>query len=273
MNKFISSSPINHWENLNPTSQKIIQGIIFFFPIVFAGIFALVKIITNNSGIYWYFTAEDSLIEDASSLVYFLACFCTVLTALSLRKRGLKKYGNLMIVLSLMFLFIAMEEISWGQRFLRIESPEFFQKHNYQNEITLHNIGSGYILHGAYIIMGIYGCFGRKLLPKNLKKKYKTFCKFFVPTQRVFFYFLPVLVFYFYHDYISSFFVAMFGPGFGFNTGHFLIRKDQEFWEFLMGLGWLVFVAGNLLGEKYLTEKSSKLSVPTERSLLEETRK
>jgi len=42
--------------------------------------------------------------------------------------------------LGLLFLFGAMEEISWGQRILGIKSPEWFMRHNRQGEINIHNL-------------------------------------------------------------------------------------------------------------------------------------
>ena len=44
------------------------------------------------------------------------------------------------IVMSLVFLFGAGEEISWGQRLFNIESSEFFIENNAQKETNLHNL-------------------------------------------------------------------------------------------------------------------------------------
>ena len=41
--------------------------------------------------------------------------------------------------LCIAWLIFALEEISWGQRILGIESPEFFLEHNYQQETNIHN--------------------------------------------------------------------------------------------------------------------------------------
>ncbi|MHC4667673.1 MAG: hypothetical protein ACYTFD_04635 [Planctomycetota bacterium] len=47
------------------------------------------------------------------------------------------------LVLALLFLFGAGEELSWGQRFLGVESPAFFKEHNLQGETNLHNLVVG----------------------------------------------------------------------------------------------------------------------------------
>ena len=52
-----------------------------------------------------------------------------------------------------LFLFGAMEEISWGQRVLGIESPEWFLKHNKQGEINLHNL----LIFGVNINKLVFG--------------------------------------------------------------------------------------------------------------------
>ena len=46
-------------------------------------------------------------------------------------------------VLALGCFYVTMEEISWGQRILNLATPEFFQKHNIQKEMNLHNLLTG----------------------------------------------------------------------------------------------------------------------------------
>lgn len=48
--------------------------------------------------------------------------------------------GVWFVLLSIASFFIAMEEISWGQRIFLLEAPKFFADKNFQGEITLHNI-------------------------------------------------------------------------------------------------------------------------------------
>ena len=42
--------------------------------------------------------------------------------------------------LALLAVFVAGEEISWGQRFIGVDSPAFFEKYNAQGETNLHNL-------------------------------------------------------------------------------------------------------------------------------------
>lgn len=98
-----------------------------------------------------------------------------------------------------------MEEISWGQRLFSIESPEFFQQHNYQDEITLHNFLSRYPLHMIYIVVGLYGAFAWKFFPKGLKTTLGETARFLIPGRNLQWYFLPVALLYIYYDYVSVF--------------------------------------------------------------------
>ena len=63
-------------------------------------------------------------------------------------------------------LFVAMEEIAWGQTWVDYETPGYFLENNVQEEITLHNLemfhgGSDYL----YLIFGIGGLFGIYFAP------------------------------------------------------------------------------------------------------------
>jgi len=79
-----------------------------------------------------------------------------------------------------LFLFGAMEEISWGQRILGIQSPEWFLKHNRQGETNIHNL----VIYGVKLnklvfgsILGIFVAIYMLAMPLlyRLNKRYKDF--------------------------------------------------------------------------------------------------
>lgn len=70
---------------------------------------------------------EESMLIMSSIILFFAALKAP-------RKIGLRLF-LIAIVLFLMF----GEEISWGQRFFKFGSPEFFAENNYQGEMNLHN--------------------------------------------------------------------------------------------------------------------------------------
>jgi hypothetical protein len=84
------------------------------------------------------FVGEDHLVE-------WLQFFCLFLASIYFGLTVLKKVGVLRffyILAALCSFFLAMEEISWGQRLFNIETPEALKAINAQNEITIHNLES-----------------------------------------------------------------------------------------------------------------------------------
>ena len=69
-------------------------------------------------------------------------------------------------------IFVALEEISWGQQLLHFNTPAAWKEINMQDEVTLHNLrglqGRSEILHLTYAISGLFGIW---LGTKSLFKK------------------------------------------------------------------------------------------------------
>jgi len=76
------------------------------------------------------------------------------------------RYRLFFWILALSCFYVAMEEISWGQRILDLQTPDFFRKHNIQKEINIHNLFTGpvvtptkvafeYAFAGALVLYGI----------------------------------------------------------------------------------------------------------------------
>jgi hypothetical protein len=85
---------------------------------------------------YVYFITEDSFAEHGTFVGYLLS-FLLMAVSMLLSKE-LRKPGYVLLLLG--FFFIAMEEVSWGQRFLGIKTPYIFNKYNLQRETNLHNL-------------------------------------------------------------------------------------------------------------------------------------
>ena len=103
---------------------------------------------------YNYFVSEDSWVEYGTFACYLwagLLLFKSMITDSRLRNPG-------HILFCLALLFVAMEEISWGQRIFGIRTPYIVAKYNYQSEISLHNtsfIPSEFILGFAILIWSV----------------------------------------------------------------------------------------------------------------------
>lgn len=83
---------------------------------------------------------EDGIIENIGALLWLSSsiCFITIFYIFILNKKS----GSAFFIFSLAILmFLAFgEEISWGQRILGVETPEFIKENNIQGEINLHNL-------------------------------------------------------------------------------------------------------------------------------------
>jgi len=101
---------------------------------------------------YVYLIAEDSWAEYASFVSWTMAsCFFSWVLFMDPNTRRLG-----LVLLTLGAYFMAMEEISWGQRILGFSSPALFAEFNVQHETNLHNlldIGTQYTVAGIAIFL------------------------------------------------------------------------------------------------------------------------
>ena len=218
---------------------------------------------------------EDGPIEYATAVVYFVGSFLGLSLSRRLAGKGLWSWAALYTLMSVGFLFIAMEEISWGQRIFHLNTPAFFQERNIQDEIGIHNMsGFRLLLHPAYIVIGFVGAFGSLILtrlgvPKRLLAR-------LLPSPDLFLYFLPCFLFYLAAEVISPFttvrylgdLAALYGGKLtvphgilavpahildalrdllprwrGTGGEHFTFWRHQEPMELLLSLGFVFFTA------------------------------
>jgi hypothetical protein len=91
--------------------------------------------------------------------------------------------------------FLVGEELSWGQRFFRWNTPEAFADRNMQGETTLHNLDGIHQLIGwAQLLLGAYGVFLPLLVPRLGAGWWKRLLTGIVPPARYIPYFLPLFV-------------------------------------------------------------------------------
>ncbi|MDN5212380.1 hypothetical protein QQ020_10000 [Fulvivirgaceae bacterium BMA12] len=89
------------------------------------------------------YAREDGILENTTAVMLFLGGALMFYRFLRLgRKRsGWFKFVTLGVAFAL--LFVAGEEISWGQRLFDVESTEFFLENNVQEETNFHNLEVG----------------------------------------------------------------------------------------------------------------------------------
>ena len=86
---------------------------------------------------YTFLISEDYIAEYGTSVSFGLAgIILLVLSTL----RGPKVRRVIWMLIGVVALVIAAEEISWGQRIFSVDTPGILSQHNIQKEITLHNL-------------------------------------------------------------------------------------------------------------------------------------
>ncbi|ABC83126.1 hypothetical protein [Anaeromyxobacter dehalogenans] len=96
--------------------------------------------------VHWFeqvYAMEDGPIEWATAIALLAGAGIAAVTARRPGAGNPSLHRLTWIGLALLCFFAAGEEISWGQRLLGIQSPEFFQSHNAQHETNLHNLVVG----------------------------------------------------------------------------------------------------------------------------------
>ncbi len=218
--------------HLRKQSSKIA---VFIFPLIV--IICLVPLWLLHYDLYERLFDEDHIFENLQVLFYFLSFSAALFIGIRFFKVGNDLFSFLYLVLAFALFVIAMEELSWGQRIFGIPTPAYFKVNNFQEELTIHNLGrTGHYFHLIYTVVGFVGAFAWLVLPARMKINYSTIVSFFVPSWYLASYFLPVFLIYLYFvicAYLGEFFLP-------------LNFKEQEPAELLMSLGLLLFLIINI---------------------------
>lgn len=101
---------------------------------------------------------EDGLFESASAILFFLAAILILRSVVALRRsaradsgaRSLRWAQFFLVFLAIGVVFVAGEEISWGQRIFGWATPESIAALNAQNETNIHNFLLGDQIAAVY---------------------------------------------------------------------------------------------------------------------------
>ena len=103
-------------------------------------LFAIYLAKFNHDAFRHEFVIEDGFIEWCTVIVLF----CTMLVCgkrfLTLRRVRPPLFLTVTMLLTLLCLFGAGEEISWGQRLFGLETPDYLKDRNAQGELGIHNL-------------------------------------------------------------------------------------------------------------------------------------
>lgn len=164
---------------------------ILILSLVLIFIFAVIFTLPND--LYVFISSEDGILENFQFLFYFLAGI-TALFSVPLVHKSKLFPSIIYFVLGIALIFIAFEEISWGQRITGYSIP-FLQDSNYKMETNIHNqsfIGH-FLLQLGYVIVGFYGSFSYLVL-----KRLKNFVNLISPSQEFFIYYFILFLVYIY---------------------------------------------------------------------------
>ena len=245
-----------------PFNQKIIEDkkkrvplmvLIVVLPILIVG--GMYFLSRENYSLYKKVGSEDHLIEWLQFLAYATSSVFAFLLSIRFKKFS-KVMSLIFLVLSIGFLFISGEEISWGQRIFGIEAEGVFDgntqisilKNNVQSETNLHNFGAIHSRIGyVYLGIGMYGIFSwfvACILTKvfKIKKGVKKYLRYLtVP---------PYLFLYFFATAINLQIISRKGVG----------PQEYELAELILSLGILITMILYYISAKknFREKKSSK---------------
>ncbi|MGE5297191.1 MAG: hypothetical protein ACM3VT_20395 [Solirubrobacterales bacterium] len=89
-----------------------------------------------------FLLGEYGFFENGTAFLYLFAGVCAFVIAF--RRHGVGRHVGFhcwwMLLLGAFCIFVAGEEVNWGQVYFHFDTPELFEHANYQNEVSLHNI-------------------------------------------------------------------------------------------------------------------------------------
>lgn len=169
------------------TLRKNFKILLFLSPAIVFLYFLMVRLLPND--IFMEMVKEDRLVENSQFFVLFFSAILSGATAKILLNKN-RALAAFYIIATLGLIFIAGDEISWGQRLFGVETPQNISQVNSQQETNIHNLYPVLpFTRLFYILLGFYGAFSHFLLPalKNV-----TYRDFFIVPNYLFLYFFPI---------------------------------------------------------------------------------
>lgn len=126
-------------------------------------VLTVVAIAATDVRLWSQLAREDGVIEWATVLAFLAAAGLHLARARRAWRRS-ERPNRLELVargaLALFGLFVAGEEISWGQRLFAFKPPDAFLERNYQQELNLHNVlmdeaGLGFALESKHVVAAL----------------------------------------------------------------------------------------------------------------------
>lgn len=126
-------------KRINLTALEILL-LIFTSTLVASGV------VIANIDVNWYenvYAVEDGFVENWTVVPLLGAAGYSLYLFSTVGKDKTWYFRSILVLIAVFSLFVAGEEISWGQRLFGVESSEFFLENNAQGETNLHNMVVG----------------------------------------------------------------------------------------------------------------------------------
>jgi len=215
--------------------KNIFKILLFTFPVFFVSTLCASKI--YSPVFYGSLVEEDGIFEFMQVLLYLLAAAFFLFTSKRLLEEKQRDLSLIFLVFSLGLVLVCAEELSWGQRILALDSPEFFTRNNVQRELTIHNLSLFQpFLHLGYILTGLAGATGWLLVRTAGKPQWDSA----VPAWYISTYFLPVFFIYLYFELSYHLGRLMSAEGFSVSR-QWISWRDQELAELLLAAGFFLY--------------------------------
>jgi hypothetical protein len=147
---------------LKPTGLSLLEILL----LIFTATMVASGIVIANIDIQWFeevYVVEDGFVENWTVVPLLIAAAYAIYVYRTKRKDAGWRFKLMVGMIALFSLFVAGEEISWGQRLLGHESSAFFREHNAQGETNLHNmvVGGKKInkIVFSQLLVGAVGCY------------------------------------------------------------------------------------------------------------------
>jgi hypothetical protein len=120
---------------------RILEYCILFFPIVVFALFVVGMSLKMTQDVAFTLVKENNIVDWLTSAPALAGGILGISLAMRERQGGKEKLIWLFYLLfAIGLIFIAGEETSWGQDFFQYHTPGFFQRHNEQGDVTVHNL-------------------------------------------------------------------------------------------------------------------------------------
>lgn len=212
-----------------PVTKKYYSLFMFLLPLFLYHSYLLYF---RHIEIYEWMRHEDSVFEYLTLVVYLAAAIICIFTLKRIReyfKPSINKTLLFVIfgIFTLGSVFVAGEEISWGQRLLGIETPEHIAEINAQEETNLHNMhiiaANIYFYYGVLCLYGMLSWILRLALAPFVPTWFDGWLRVVSPNWYLFLFFLPMAIYAFSRDHVTN--------------------RHEELSELFLGVGVLLFFA------------------------------